>query len=296
MGGLQTYFSALFFVSTAIWAIFKYISDASNERTRAAVKDYLYSSKDGIGKDDWAINVYMLFEGLYGERQWSWVCLRNSLITSSIFVSTAVFFIDVYSVGPFTYLDYFIQNPLPAINYFIGNVMGVAAFALAMNGLADFFSLWESRLLFEKVSEVKGKRMLFFILLADFVLSGVIYLLCVSSSIYIFSILTGGESPNYFPDTPSEIMFEPRGDFNATFWVFSSLIASAYISSFLSWLYLLSLYFSKIRFLPHQKLLTFLSKFFDFNNKPIESFGLYIVILLWVAGIFMLPFYTILSW
>ena len=187
-------------------------------------------------QESWSRSFVSLFDAVFGERHFSLRCMLRSTVASLIAV------VLIWSLmGNVGALGLRIRAELS-----LGSVL---VLALAVNVVADYVSLLETRYLLGRMHRVRSVLAQFAVLVADLVISAAIIWLAILA--YRLSPIYQGEAESF-----AEIL--------GVFSIFSVAFYSTFLTSVWSWAYILSTWimrtFKKLR----------LADWLDVEHKPVR--------------------------
>jgi hypothetical protein len=236
----------------AVYAAFAKFDGDQSDDNRKFVRDWLTGIK--VDQQRWNKVVEELFTKFFGDKHWSWKCLRRSLALSVVLI-VAVFLLWLVESGfPFAWSRY-----------------ATATFVMlvASGTIADFLSLWKTRYILTRVGAFSNGFAIFATVVGDFIATTIIFyvvLLFVLTSVAI-AIEAIGE-PSDFDRASFTLMTLEWGKRSLT----QALYAVALLTSAWLWVYLIVAY--GMRALSHlPSWLKLLSKLTDFDNHPVRSIG-----------------------
>jgi hypothetical protein len=237
---------------SAVYAAFAKFDGDQSDDNRKFVRDWL----TGINVDQqrWNKVVEELFAKFFGNKHWSWKCLRRSA-TLSVVLIVAVFLLWLVESGfPFAWSRY---------------ATAVFVMFVASGTIADFLSLWKTRYILTRVGAFSNGFAIFATVVGDFIATTVIFyvvLLFVLASVAIAIDAIG--KPIDFHRGSFALMTLEWGKRPLTEAVYAvALLTSAWL-----WVYLIVAY--GMRALSHlPSWLKLLSKVTDFDNHPVRSIG-----------------------
>lgn len=201
------------------------LSGALLSMTALAAKFLQPSKKESLAlwlmgaqsEDSWAKSFCDLFDALFGENHLSWRCIWRSALASLIAVT--LMFLLMGSVGLYGLR---LEEGLS-----LWTVLGLA---LAVNLVADYISLLETRWLLGRLQHVRSVWLQILALLADLVISAAI----IWTAIWLITPLLPGQETTTFAETLG------------LFSVYSVLFYSTFLTSVWSWAYILSTWLLRV--------------------------------------------------
>lgn len=172
--------------TTLVWLAFKRMSEASSDTGKAHAATQLISTSWTERVRVWPHAFIDGFDGVFGRRHWSWRCLWRSLAVSSIVVLILTLVWAVLYPGQFRS---WITFPAEMGRFSRREQIAMGAIAvipvLIINGLGDYTSLLETRILLGHLTRRSGARRLALILLLDVVLTSTIWIMFSASAWYL---------------------------------------------------------------------------------------------------------------
>lgn len=199
----------------------------------------------------WSQGFVSLFDAVFGHRHLSLRCFLRSAIAS--IVAVTLLWTLLGSLGLF-------GSRLRA-ELSLGQVLFLA---LAVNVVADYLSLLETRFFLGRMRELRSAAAQAFILLLDLVISALIIWFAIIA--YLYSPLYKGDIESF-----AEIL--------GIFSIFSVMFYSTFLTSVWTWAYVISTWV--LRFLSRLHL----SRLLDIENKPIQILALLVGIIVFAGSI-----------
>lgn len=286
---MTAYITFLMVVSALIWSITKYISETINENVEEKIKTKVNTLRNG----SFAISLTHILNGLfnliYGPKQLTLRCFVASLLLSTIYVGVLSFLADVFIIGLEKYALYVFNNPFFLFELFFQTALPTITFVLIINGIADFFSVWVSRTIIKISTRVESVRQILFLHLSDLIVSGVLFILIAGLCI-LTTIVTGIEAmlPDFSFSFPEEIAMSSEQEQMAMWIGYVVIFSSGYLSSMLSLLFIISLVLLKLN-KRNKSLFYYIDKVLDFEGRPVQSLGLYTILMVWAGGLLFSP-------
>ena len=202
-------------------------------------------------EQNWSRSFVTLFDAVFGNRHLSLRCVARSAVASLIAV--AVIWVLMGNLGA---LKLRVRSEL--------SLGGVLVIALAINVLADYLSLLETRFLLGRMHRLRSVVAQVAVLLADLVISAAIIWLAIAA--YLTSPLYQGEAESF-----AEIL--------GVFSIFSVLFYSTFLTSVWTWAYILSTWimraFTRLG----------LADLLDVENKPVLVLGGVLALVVFVGAL-----------
>lgn len=267
------------FFSISVMKLSKYLEGVVNN-------DFMVKFKEGVRfyNDDFlrknAGLFYVIFEKVYGGKQFSKRCLVVSLVVSFFYCGTLIFISMMHFIGYERFLYYVFEHPLFLYDLFFGTVVDTFVMIFCINFVADFLSVWISRKVFYISCFVNGGSDLIFLFFVDVIISFLFFWVCFFPGLALIDVyVEGGYNSNW--EIPEGISFFGNNESSYRLSVFLILFSSTFFSSAFFGGYFLSVILLKLN-LNGFTVFNFVNKIMDFDSKPIQSFGIYVVALLWV--------------
>ncbi|WP_251358627.1 lipopolysaccharide assembly protein LapB [Kangiella sp. TOML190] len=248
-----SYFGILFAIVVAVYNFSKFSISHMSQSKRESFSLWLW----GDYEDSWIKHYNNFFDSIFGSKHLSVRCIVNSCIASLSFV------LILYVV--FNNASFF-SSERPRIQTELA-LFQILTLGILINFVPDYLSLLQTRYLLKLFENVKGVFGHLFLLFADIVLSAVI----ISTYILVYLWIANVHDVSIMKMV-------------AAFSVYSIFFYSTFLTSFLSWLYVLSTWVMKL------SSKTFLSRWLDIESKPGSSLGIILSGLVLSIGIAMYPF------
>lgn len=302
---LEVYLLAWAALTAGLWFLFEKAERALSEEASAKVAGWLAEAdlrtKVGSIPDQFAL----LFDRVFGERHLSWRCFGRSAVAS---VGIVLVLFGVYMAGFPDPIGYLGENGLETAD--------LVLFALVLNVIPDYVSLFETRFLLRFMS---GRSRVVAVLLGDIVVTSFISFAAVvvgfnyvvpfglldpDAPLWIgfMGIPAGGASFAFDWETVTRLLTLsgelPRGDLSFSFAgegaggapiPFGLFFYSAFFTSVWLWLYALSALLSRV-LVRIGGGVGFLLSATDVKHQPFRSMGFTAVVLVSVGFLVGLPF------
>lgn len=291
--GVATVFiSILAAITGSIWAFSGFLDKSGNVAFKNGCRNYIIQTQEDDILKDWSSHLYSTFILIYSDKQLSLKCIKRSFLTSFIFVIIGFILVELIFLGFIPYYSYFTDHPLSFLSILWNNLGVTLVIIFITNGIADFFSVWETRFIFRKMSETNKLSIALCLLIFDILISGVIFssisFMIVVMAEIIFNINSTEEFMHWLPSfetIPSEYKkLSDRTYFNnfdySPFYVVV-LFLSAYLSTFISTISFSLVAYKRIKLSIKKLIFSLLGRLIDIENSPIQTVGLFLILLIW---------------
>lgn len=141
---LLNYLVAWAALISGVLALFVYTEEVAKPKTKRAISKWLQNIKmEGI-LANWPVQFISMFDGIFGERHFSWRCFRRSCIASFVSVVIVIFVLNALYSGDFKDV---------VSEYDILTILFVFISApIVLNFISDYFSLLETRYLIKWIT------------------------------------------------------------------------------------------------------------------------------------------------
>ncbi|HCM0862624.1 hypothetical protein [Vibrio parahaemolyticus] len=284
---MTAYITFLMVVSASIWSITKYISETINKNVEQNIKTKVHTLRNG----SFAISLTHILNGLfnliYGPKQLTIRCFVASLLLSTIYVSVLVFLTEVFIIGLEKYVLYVFSNPFFLFEQFSQTALPTITFVLVVNGIGDFVSVWVSRTILKISTRVESMRQILFLHFSDLIVSGVLFILIAGLCLLTAfgTGIMGSESTFLYPE---EIAMSSEQTQISQRIAYVIIFSSAYLSSMLLLMFMISIVLLKLNE-RNKSLFYYLDKVLDFEDRPVQSLGLYTILMVWGIGLLFSP-------
>lgn len=242
-----------------------------------------------------------LFDQIFGEKHLSWVCFRRSAIasiTSAWVVSTLVF-----GINPAVFGDGFVSSlPDPVLDESLINVGMLGVMAVFINIIPDYLSLLQTRYM---MKWIQRGRNTFFVLIADVVVTAVIFVSLLCTGQILIMLVTG-----LWLFTPGSFEFLFMNDSYYVYRIIYTvqnlvlemffvdrengsnlgiLLITTFFTSIWLWLYMFAMWASRV-LVGLNNGVGFLLKLVDVESQPFRSLGFVSVLLVSILFLIGLPF------
>jgi len=163
-------------VCTGLWVFFDRLESTTTESAKDALKALLGIAPIDPNKSERPANIAFTFiavlDRIFGERLVSWRSLRRSTLIS-MSLATILFFALAWT-------DVRSQLHADAAGWYFA-IPAVLVFALCLNSIPDWISLIETRWLMGWLEPTTGAAKTFWLLLADFALTALVFILSLTA-------------------------------------------------------------------------------------------------------------------
>jgi len=223
---------------------------------------------------NWIQQFKYLLDEFFGKKHFSWRCIWRCIL-----ISIASAFLFMYFMLIVGFYDPFI-DPLDSIFAVatIGTLIILGPFIL--NPFVDYFSLLESRWIITLIAKSQSNLRVLFLIISDLFLTTIIFF----SWAFILLCLFSGEFLDIFSEGKRIILFQ------GYYGLYFPFFCTTFTTSIWLWLYAFALISAKV-IMSFRTGHIYLSRVFDFKNKPVGS-------LAYLAGIgtFVLFFFGSLTY
>ena len=187
-------------------------------------KDELALWLMGAENENWAGNFTAMFDALFGSKHWSVICFLRSALASA--VSVAAIWLFLSWTGTME------RIPLDGMSLLLAVAVG-----MAVNIVADYFSLLETRWLLGRLARIRSPLTHVALLIIDAVITGLIILgvIWAAQASGLLAMMIGDDAASLSSLTENDPLV-----IALAFSVFSAPFYSTFLTSVWSWLYVLS--------------------------------------------------------
>jgi len=266
-------FASVIVAWAGVYGAFAKFDGDQSEENRSFVRNWLLGLQ--VDNQKWQIFFSALFESFFGKEHLSWKCARRSFLLSAGLIACLVVIwfarTDELGLAGITFLPKFVY------------LIGLVAASVCCGCVADYFSLWKTRVLLTRGNSFGNGLLLFAVLLIDFLITTliffVIYWIGIDLWFWLIRLINGSFDldPAYVYYLAEELatlrnfMFARDVNYHpfSPIWI---LYCAALLTSAWLWIYLIVAYVMRAAtHLPTA--LRLLSNVLDFNKHPVRTIG-----------------------
>jgi Tfp pilus assembly protein PilF len=273
-------------------SLFQKGEEAMTGRSRNAVRDWILHENLAERASNWAAGFKDLFDAIFTEHHFSWVCFYRSSLASAILVTILL----LGMVG----FEIMSLNELAGMGLFAdfeSAIMGSAyaiLFGILFNLPVDYASLFQTRWVIQKMAETNRTILHLGFLLLDAVLTISIFFVW-AAFIQIIALVASGQwvelSMSYI-QILGEVPFAVFGYIAEGDHIVTALFISTFFTSVWIWLYAVA-GFATQETISLFRGVDWMSEFFDVENRPVQALGLMLAVL--TTGVFLVSAPFVLS-
>jgi hypothetical protein len=244
----------------SFYKAFATIDKDQSDDQRRFFKDWLL----GIHGDDrrWAYFFTELFTTLFGKKHFSLRCARRSFMLSAILIFLVYVILGIRH-----------PQPIRTGNWLANFMVFIIFFAASLipGSIADYFSLWKTRLLLTKTRLFRSAALSLVVLMVDFMATTIFFSVSYVAVSFCYALyVANGDLWWYIflhPYRLIPILSGPELREPAWLLYLTALLTSAWLWVYVGVAYLL-------RFTSYvPRLLKLLGRFIDFENHPVRTIG-----------------------